>query len=154
MGTKVADVMTQRPRALDPKTPLNEVAQVMATEDVGAVPLVEGERLVGIVTDRDIVIRAIAKGKDPREMAASEVSSRHPLTVSPTDELSDALEVMAEYQVRRLAVIADDERLVGVGLPGRRRPAREGQGHRARRPGDFATAARPAHTLIDALESL
>jgi CBS domain-containing protein len=113
MGTKVADVMTQRPRAVTPQTPLNEVAEVMEAEDVGAVPLVEGDRLVGIVTDRDIVVRAIAKGKDPRGMPASEVSSRELLTVSPDDDLSDALNVMAQYQVRRLAV-TEDERLVGV----------------------------------------
>jgi CBS domain-containing protein len=114
MGSKVADVMTQRPRAVTPQTPLNEVAEVMETDDVGAVPLVEGDRLVGIVTDRDIVVRAIAKGKDPRGMPASEVSSRELLTVSPDDDLSDALKLMAQYQVRRLAVTAKDDRLVGV----------------------------------------
>ena len=114
MGTKVADVMTQRPRAVTPQTPLNEVAEVMETDDVGAVPLVEGDRLVGIVTDRDIVVRAVAKGKDPRGMPASEVSSRELLTVSPDDDLSDALKLMAQYQVRRLAVTAEDDRLVGV----------------------------------------
>ena len=113
MGTKVADVMTQRPRAVAPQTPLTEVAKVMEAEDVGAVPLVEGDRLVGIVTDRDIVVRAIAKGKDPSGMPASEVSSRELLTVGPDDDLADALQVMAQYQVRRLAVTADD-RLVGV----------------------------------------
>ena len=114
MTTKVADVMTQRPRAVTPQTTLNEVAAVMETEDVGAVPLVEGDRLVGIVTDRDIVVRAIAKGKDPRGMPAAEVSSRELLTVSPDDDLSEALMLMAQHQVRRLAVTADDDRLVGV----------------------------------------
>lgn len=116
MGTKVADVMTQRPRAVAPQTPLTEVAKVMEAEDVGAVPLVEGERLVGIVTDRDIVVRAIAKGKDLSGMPASEISpSSHELhTVSPDDDLSEALRVMGQYQVRRLAVIAEDDRLVGV----------------------------------------
>jgi CBS domain-containing protein len=113
MGTKVADVMTQRPRAVAPQTPLTEVAKVMEAEDVGVVPLVEGDRLVGIVTDRDIVVRAIAQGKDPSGMPASEVSSRELLTVGPDDDLADALQVMAQYQVRRLAVTADD-RLVGV----------------------------------------
>jgi CBS domain-containing protein len=113
MGTKVADVMTERPRAVTPQTPLNEVAQVMESDDVGAVPLVEGDRLVGIVTDRDIVVRAIAKGKDPKGMPAAEISSRELVTVHPEDDLSDALELMARYQVRRLAV-TDDERLVGV----------------------------------------
>jgi CBS domain-containing protein len=92
---------------------LTEVAKVMEAEDVGAVPLVEGDRLVGIVTDRDIVVRAIAKGKDPSGMPASEVSSRELLTVGPDDDLADALQVMAQYQVRRLAV-TDEDRLVGV----------------------------------------
>jgi CBS domain-containing protein len=114
MGTKVRDVMTERPRAVTPQTPLNEVAEVMETEDVGAVPVVEGDRLVGIVTDRDIVVRAIAKGKDPRGMPAADISSRELVTVHPDDDLSDALELMAQYQVRRLAVTAEDERLVGV----------------------------------------
>ena len=106
--------MTQRPRALDPKTPLSEVAKVMEADDVGAVPLVENDRLVGIVTDRDIVVRAIAKGKDPNGMPASEVSSRELVTVHPDDNLSDALELMARYQVRRVAVTAEDDRLIGV----------------------------------------
>jgi CBS domain-containing protein len=114
MATKVADVMTQRPRALDPKTPLNEVAKVMETDDVGAVPLVEDDRLVGIVTDRDIVVRAIAQGKDPSGMPASEVSSRELVTVHPDDNLSDVLELMARHQVRRVAVTAEDDRLIGV----------------------------------------
>ncbi len=106
--------MTQRPRAVDPKTPLDEVAKVMESDDVGAVPLVEDDRLVGIVTDRDIVVRAIAKGKDPSGMPASEVSSRELITVHPDDSLSDALELMARHQVRRVAVTAEDDRLIGV----------------------------------------
>ena len=106
--------MTQRPRAVAPQTPLNEVAEVMESEDVGAVPVVEGERLVGIVTDRDIVVRAIARGKDPKGMPASEVSSRELVTVHPDDNLSDALALMARHQVRRVAVTAEDDRLVGV----------------------------------------
>jgi CBS domain-containing protein len=114
MGPKVKDVMTERPRAVTPQTPVSEIAELMETEDVGSVPVVDGDRLVGIVTDRDIVVRAIAKGKDPRGMPAAEVSSRELVTVNPDDDLSDALELMARYQVRRLAVTAEDERLVGV----------------------------------------
>jgi CBS domain-containing protein len=114
MGTKVADVMTQRPRAVAPQTPLTEVAQMMESDDVGAVPVVEGDRLVGIVTDRDIVVRAIAKGKDPTGMPASDISSRELVTVHPDDDLSDALELMAQHQVRRLAVTADDRLVVVV----------------------------------------
>jgi CBS domain-containing protein len=114
MGAKVSDVMTGRPRAVTPQTPLTEVAELMDAEDVGSIPVVEDDRLVGIVTDRDIVVRAIAKGKDPQGMPASAVFSRELVTVSPDDDLSDALELMARHQVRRLAVTGEDERLVGV----------------------------------------
>jgi CBS domain-containing protein len=113
MGAKVSDVMSGRPRAVTPQTPLTEVAELMESEDVGSIPVVEEDRLVGIVTDRDIVIRAIAKGKDPKGMPVSAISSRELVTVHPDDDLSDALELMARHQVRRVAVTAD-ERLVGV----------------------------------------
>jgi CBS domain-containing protein len=114
MGAKVSDVMTGRPRAVTPQTPLTEVAELMEAEDVGSIPVVEDDRLVGIVTDRDIVVRAVAKGKDPKGMPASAVSSRELVTVSPDDDLSDALELMARHQVRRVAVTGENERLVGV----------------------------------------
>jgi CBS domain-containing protein len=114
MGAKVSDVMTGRPRAVTPQTLLTEVAELMEAEDVGSIPVVEDDRLVGIVTDRDIVVRAIAKGKDPKGMPASAVSSRELVTVHPDDDLSDALELMARHQVRRVAVTGQDERLVGV----------------------------------------
>ncbi len=114
MGAKVSDVMTGRPRAVTPQTPLTEVAELMDAEDVGSIPVVENDRLVGIVTDRDIVVRAIAKGKDPKGMPVSAVSSRELVTVGPDDDLSDALELMARHQVRRLAVTGQDEQLVGV----------------------------------------
>ena len=114
MGAKVADVMSGRPRAVTPETPLTEVAQMMEAEDVGSLPVVDNDRLVGIVTDRDIVVRAIAKGKDPTGMPASAISTRELVTVRPDDDLSDALELMVRHQVRRLAVMGDDERLVGI----------------------------------------
>jgi CBS domain-containing protein len=106
--------MTRRPRSVTPETPVTQVAELMEAEDVGAIPVVEGDRLVGMVTDRDIVVRAIAKGKDPRGMPVAEVSSRDLVTVDPDDDLSDALQLMAQHQVRRLPVVEDDNRLVGV----------------------------------------
>ena len=114
MGTNVRDVMTERPRCVAPDTPLSQVAELMEAEDVGAVPILDGEQLAGMITDRDIVIRAIAKGKDPRGMPAREVSSRELVTVGPDHGLSDALQLMAQHQVRRLPVVDDDNRLVGV----------------------------------------
>src|SRR5919201_4564976 len=115
MGQKVADVMTNRPRCATPETPLEEVAQIMATEDVGSVPIVDAQdHLVGIVTDRDIVIRAIAKGKDTRGMQASAAASDELVAVRPDQDLDEALELMAQYKVRRLPVVAEGDRLVGI----------------------------------------
>ena len=114
MGTKVRDVMTTRPRAVTADTPVTQVAELMETEDVGAIPVLEGEQLTAIVTDRDIVVRAVAKGKDPRGMPVREVYSTEIITVSPDQDLSDALQIMASHQVRRLPVVDDDNRLVGV----------------------------------------
>ncbi len=114
MGTKVREVMTTRPRCVTPDTPIAEVAALMESEDVGAIPVVEGDALAGIVTDRDIVVRAVAKGKDPRGMPAREVSSAEIVTVGPEDDLDTALQRMAESQVRRLLVVDDGSRLVGI----------------------------------------
>jgi len=86
----------------------------MESEDVGSIPVLDGEQLSGIVTDRDIVLRAVAKGKDPRGMPVREVCSSEVVSVGPDQNLSDALELMATNQVRRLPVVDDENRLVGV----------------------------------------
>ena len=114
MGTKVRDVMTTRPRAVTSETPVTEVAELMEAEDIGSIPVLEGGQLTAMVTDRDIVIRAIAKGKDPRGMPVREVFTTEIITVGPDQDLSDALQIMAANKVRRLPVVDDDNRLVGV----------------------------------------
>lgn len=114
MGTKVREAMTERPRCVTPDTPVSEVAEVMEADDIGAVPVLEGEKLSGMVTDRDIVIRAIAKGKDPSGMPVREIVSREVVTVGPDDDLSNALQLMADHQVRRLPVVDEDNRLIGI----------------------------------------
>jgi CBS domain-containing protein len=114
MGTKVREVMTKRPRGVSLDTPLSQVAEVMETDDIGAVPVLEGEELIGMVTDRDIVIRAIAKGKNPGGMPVREIFSREVVAVGPDDDLSDALQLMANHQVRRLPVVDQDNHLVGI----------------------------------------
>ena len=114
MATKVREVMTERPRCVTPDTPLTEVAALMRSEDIGSVPVLDGERLTGMITDRDIVIRAVANGKDPRGMPVREVSSGELVTVKADSNLSEAAELMAGYQVRRLPVIDDENRLVGI----------------------------------------
>ena len=114
MGKNVRDVMTDRPRSVTADTPLTQVAELMQTEDVGVVPVVAGEQLLGIVTDRDIVVRVVAKGRDPREVSAADAASQDLVTVTPDENLNDALKLMADYQVRRLPVVGEDNRLLGV----------------------------------------
>lgn len=114
MGTKVHEVMTDRPRVVTPETTVSEAAQLMKNDDIGSLPILDGEQLAGVVTDRDIVIRAIAEGKDPRGMPVREVASRELVTVHADEELSSALQLMASQQVRRLPVVDDDGRLVGI----------------------------------------
>ena len=114
MGTKVREVMTDRPRCVTLETPISEVAQLMESEDIGSLPVLEGDQLAGMITDRDIVIRAVAKGKDPRGMPVREVASRELVTVYADDDLANALKKMASEQVRRLPVVDEDNRLVGV----------------------------------------
>ena len=114
MGPKVRDVMTDSPRCVTPDTPIAEAAELMESEDVGALPVLEGEQLAGMITDRDIVVRAIARGKDPRGMPVREVASRELVSVYADDDLSNALDKMASEQVRRLPVVDESNRLVGV----------------------------------------
>ena len=114
MGTKVREVMTDRPRCVTPETPISEAARLMKSDDVGSLPILEGERLAGIVTDRDIVLQAVAEEKDPRGMPVREVASRELVTIGPEEDLSEALRLMASHQVRRIPVVDEDSRLVGI----------------------------------------
>jgi CBS domain-containing protein len=113
-GPKVREVMTDRPRCVTPETPISEAARLMKSDDVGSLPILEGERLTGIVTDRDIVLQAIAEEKDPRGMPVREVASRDLVTIGPEEDLSEALKLMASHQVRRIPVVDEDSRLVGI----------------------------------------
>jgi CBS domain-containing protein len=114
MGPKVREHMTDRPRCVTPETPVSEAAELMASEDVGSLPILDGDELIGVVTDRDIVIRAVAKKKNPQGMPVREVASTELVTVRPEEDLSEALKLMARYQVRRLPVVDEDNHLVGV----------------------------------------
>jgi CBS domain-containing protein len=113
MGTSIKEVMTRDVRACEPNATVTDAAKVMAQEDVGPVPIVEDGRLVGIVTDRDIVVRVVAEGRDPNATTVKEIASTDLVTVSPGDDLDEALNLLAERQVRRLPVVEGD-RLVGI----------------------------------------
>jgi CBS domain-containing protein len=109
----VRDAMTANPRTASPAQSLADAAQIMQSEDVGAVPVVEDGRLVGVLTDRDIAIRAVAEGVDVKTLNVGDVASREPVTVEPGQDLDEALALMARHQVRRLPVV-DDGQLVGI----------------------------------------
>lgn len=112
---KVRDIMTSEGLAtatLD--TTLAEIAQRMRDENVGAIPVVDEEdKLAGIITDRDIVIRAIAEGADPEECTAEEILTEELHTIHPEADLEDAADLMASRQIRRLPVV-EDEVIVGM----------------------------------------
>jgi CBS domain-containing protein len=114
MGKKVTDSMSSNPCSIDADKSVAYAAKMMKDEAVGLAPIVEGERLVGTVTDRDIAIRAVAAGKDPETTKVKEIATREVVTIDPGQELDEALRLMAEHQVRRLPVIEEDGRLVGV----------------------------------------
>lgn len=113
MAKTVRDAMTSNPRTADPSQSLADAAQIMKTEDVGSVPVVADGRLVGMLTDRDIAIRAVAEGVDAQSINIGDVASREPVTVEPEQDLDEALRLMAAHQVRRLPVV-ENGRLVGI----------------------------------------
>lgn len=113
MGKSVKDAMSSDVKAATPSLSLADAAKLMKQEDVGSVPVVDGERLIGMLTDRDIVVRGIADGSDPHAVTAGDIASRDIVTVRPDDDLDEALRLMAQHQVRRLPVV-DDGHLVGV----------------------------------------
>jgi CBS domain-containing protein len=114
MGKSIRDAMSSKPCSIDTDKTVAYAAKMMRDEDVGFAPIVEGDRLVGALTDRDIAIKVVAEGRDPQTTKVSEVASRDLITVEPEQDLDEALQLMAEHQVRRLPVIEQDRRLVGV----------------------------------------
>ena len=112
-GTTVQDVMTARPTTVNGDSRIVEAARLMLAEDVGSLPVVDGEVLVGMITDRDLVLHVLAKDLDPHKVAISDVCSENPVTATPDESLDDALHRMASQQVRRLPVVRDG-RLVGI----------------------------------------
>lgn len=114
MAKKIKDSMTSKVCSIDADKPVAYAAKMMKDEDVGLAPIVEGNRLVGTLTDRDIAIRVVAEGIDPKTTAVRDVASKDLVTVDPEQTLDEALRLMAEHQVRRLPVVEEGGELVGV----------------------------------------
>lgn len=113
MANTVGEVMARNPVCLDPQTTLNEAARQMAEQDIGNVLVADDAGVQGIVTDRDIVVRALAQDRDPARTSLGDICSTNVVTVAAGDSIAVAADLMAEHAVRRLPVIQDG-RPVGV----------------------------------------
>jgi CBS domain-containing protein len=106
--------MTSEPRTIGAGQSVAYAAKMMRDEDVGLAPIVEDDRFIGMLTDRDIAVRVVAEGKNPNEVTVGEVASKQVVTIDPQQDLAEALRIMAKHQVRRLPVVEEDGRLVGI----------------------------------------
>src|SRR5690606_21846597 len=111
---KVKDAMHKGAEWVEPQTPVAEVAKKMRDLDIGAIPVGENDRLVGMVTDRDIACRAVANGQSPSALTARDVMSKGIFYCRDDEELEDAMRIMEQKQVRRLPVIDNNKRMVGM----------------------------------------
>ncbi len=110
----VRDVMTPNPVCLPPSATLTQAAEAMRAQHIGDVIVTRGTELAGIVTDRDIVVRAIAMGLDPKSSTLSEVATSRAICLTPEQSASDAVQLMREHALRRLPVCTEGNQVVGV----------------------------------------
>lgn len=114
---KCNEVMTKNPIYCLPNDAVARAAQLMKNENIGPIPVIENEqtkKLVGIVTDRDLALKVVADGRDPKSTKVEEVMTRKVVTCRPEDDLQKALDAMSEHQLRRIPVVDDDNKLVGI----------------------------------------
>jgi CBS domain-containing protein len=114
---KCSDVMTRDPQCCEPGEPVTRVAEVMKRQNVGSLPVVESRdsrRLVGIVTDRDLVTKVIAGGRDVRSATAQDAMTSDPARCAEGDDVDQAIALMAERQIRRMPVVDASGRLTGI----------------------------------------
>jgi CBS domain-containing protein len=110
---KVKDIMTGAVVSLDSKDSVEKAAELMKEHNIGAVPVCEGDKVIGIITDRDIALRSVASGNDSKSQSVREIMSSNPVTGTPDMDIQDASRVMSERQIRRLPIV-DSENLVGM----------------------------------------
>ena len=107
MAQSIREVMTNDPRTVEPGAALADAAREMAQDDIGAVLVVENGSLAGILTDRDIVVRAVAEGRDPSSTTVGEVATRDVQALTPDQSVDDAIRLVREQNVRRIPVVQD-----------------------------------------------
>lgn len=110
---KVREVMTANVDYATSNSTVVELAGMMKKNDIGSIPICEGQKVIGIVTDRDIVLRAVAEGKNIEKRSAKEVMNSKVVTITPDQDVHEAADLMATYQIRRLPVVEKDK-LIGI----------------------------------------
>lgn len=110
----IQEVMTQAPEMIAPDATVEHAARRMGELDVGFIPIAEGDSLIGVVTDRDIAIRAVADGRDPKQTTVKDIMSQDMVSISQDQSLEDAANLFKQHRVRRLLVRDDQQRLIGV----------------------------------------
>jgi CBS domain-containing protein len=113
MAKSVRDAMTEDPRSIGQSASVVEAARLMREGDIGSLPITDDEKLVGMITDRDITTRVVAEAADPKLTSVGDVYSQDLISVQPDEDLEAALRLMARHQVRRLPVV-ENGRLVGI----------------------------------------
>ena len=111
---KLEDIMTPNPECIRPEDTLQEAARRMRELDVGSLPVCDNDRLAGMITDRDITVRAVADGKDPRTTTVREAMSEDLVFGFEDQDIDDAARVMEQRKIRRLVVLNRDKRMVGI----------------------------------------
>jgi CBS domain-containing protein len=111
---RISEIMTTDPELIDPNASIRDAAKRMKNEDIGALPIGENDRLIGMVTDRDIAVRAVAEDRDPSSTTVRDVMSEKIYYCFEDDDIEEAARCMAENQVRRLPILNRDKRLVGI----------------------------------------
>lgn len=111
---RVSDILTRDVETIRPDLPVREAAQRMRSMDVGALPVCDGRRLLGMVTDRDITVRIVADGRDPSQTPVQDAMTPDIAYVFEDDDVRRAAEIMEQRQIRRLPVVNRDKQLVGI----------------------------------------
>ena len=111
---KLKDILTKEPQVIKPDSMICEAARIMKQNDIGMLPVCDGERLVGAITDRDLAIRAVAEGCDPVQTRVKDVMTPGICYGFEDQDLEDVARLMEEKQIRRIAVLNRDKRLVGI----------------------------------------
>ena len=110
----VRDVMTANPECVSDKDSIRDVARIMKDQDTGVVPVVDGRKIIGLITDRDIVVRGLAEGKNLENVRVNELMTRSVRSVREDASLNEALELMSNAEIRRVAVVNGNDELVGI----------------------------------------